>query len=445
MTESEHQDARTIAFAESDLTQRMLRRATEPIGVIDTRHAIELHSRASILQGQRLALLDNFRGRYGLDSAGTASTAPASDMSLIAPRQRLADSDQLNLRSSASLVSHAGIPQSTMGSAQKSPPVSSEPQYRVVRPERQVGRNPPRPLSPGTVASRSPVTGEIRVSAISPSAMHLQRKTDRTPSPVDSRTAPSTSSLVRAAPADTAGHRHNKFAPERYGSLIAETLPRVGELPRIATVAPLRLKRRPDGLAADENGSLSTPNNFRLSPTQDGFTRDNGPTSSTPSTGDTPVIFPLIIEETARSARHASQSSGGAQPPRKPDPQRTLPSTNAAQQVEAVRAPPPANPNSQSHRAVTAEIRAAPLLPDSKNIVWRKANAYGASGLTVGPTGTRGFEITREAASASVIYRDESLERTSESNGVDVPRIAEQVTRRIARQLRIERERRGLT
>ena len=210
MTESEHQDALTVAFPESDLTHRLLRRATESIGVIDTGHAMELHARASILQGQRLALLDNLRGRYGLDSAGAASTAPpASDMSLIAPHQRLAASDQFSLITPASLVRGAGAPQSTMGSAQKTPPASSEPQYRVMRPDRHAERNPPRSFSPGTVATRSPVAGEIRVNAISAPAMHLQRKADRAPSPVDSRTDPSASSS--AQPAKTAGYAHNKL------------------------------------------------------------------------------------------------------------------------------------------------------------------------------------------------------------------------------------------
>ncbi len=440
MTDSEHQDAPTVAFPESDLTHRMLRRATEPIGVIDTRHANELHARASMLQGQRLALLDNFRDRYGLDSAGTASTVPpASDMSLIAPYQRLAAPGQLSLSASASLISGAGMPQSTMGSAQKTPPASSEPQYRVMRPDRHAEGNPPRSFSSWTVATRSPVAGKIRLNAISPPAMHLQRKTDRAPSPVDSRTDPSASSLVRA---ETAGYAHNKFAPERYSSLIAETLPRVGELPRIATVATQRLRRKPDGFAADENGPISIPNTFRSSSRRDDLTRDNGPTPSSPSTGDMPVIFPLITGETVRSAPHVSQSSDGAQLPRKADPQ-TLTSANPAPRAKPVHAPPQASAN--SHGAVTAEVRAAPLLPDSKNIVWRKIDASGASSLAVGPTYTRGAEIMRETDSESVGHPDKLPARTSGSNGVDVRRIAEQVTRVIARQLRIERERRGIT
>jgi hypothetical protein len=443
MTESEHRDALTVAFPESDLTHRLLRRATESIGVIDTGHAIGLHARASILQGQRLALLDNLRGRYGLDSAGAASTAPpASDMSLIARHPPLAASDQFSLSPSASLVRDGGAPQSTMGSAQKTPPASSEPQYRVMRPDRHAERNPPRSFSPGTVATRSPVAGEMRVNAISAPAMHLQRKADRAPSPVDSRTDPSASSSAPTAPAKTAGYAHNKFAPERYSTLIAETPPRVGELPRIATVAPQRLRREPDGFAADENGPLSIPNTFRLSSTQDDLTRDNGPTSSSPSIGDMPVIFPLIIRESVRSAPHVSQSSDGAQLPRKADPQ-TLTSGNAAPQAKTVHPPPQANTN--SHGAVTAEIRAAPLLPDSKTIVWRKTDAGGASSLAVGSTYARGAEIMRETDSESIRHRDESPARTSEINGVDVPSIAEQVTRVIARQLKIERERRGIS
>jgi hypothetical protein len=238
--------------------------------------------------------------------------------------------------------------------------------------------------------------------------MQLQRKADRTPTPVESRTVRSPAPFARAAPVDTSGHAHDMFAPERNGSRIAESLLRVRELPRIATVAQLRLQLKPDGLGGDRNGPLSAPVRFR--------------SSSTGSSRDPSVIFPRT--------RPASESSKDLQQPRKIDPQGPLPSTNA---------------DSQSHGPVAAEIRVAPLVPDSESLVWRKTETVGASGLAASSTGARGSEFVREAISESVFYRDESPESASKSNLVDVPKIAEQVTRAIARQLRIECERRGIS
>src|SRR5262249_16330375 len=83
MRDSEPQGEQTVAVPLSDLARRLLRRATAPIGVIDVRHAAELHARASLWPVRRLGLANELKARYGLaqDGGGTA----ASPMPLIAP------------------------------------------------------------------------------------------------------------------------------------------------------------------------------------------------------------------------------------------------------------------------------------------------------------------------------------------------------------------------
>jgi len=461
MTDSEHQDRQTVAFPASNLTRRLLRRATEPIGVIDVRHPAELHSRSSLWLGQRLELLDNLKSRYGLDQgaggAGGTGSPIAGGMSLIAPLQRTA----------------------AMGTVSE---VSSAEQYRVKRPSRHAEPNPPKPLSAETVATQSAAAGEIRVSTNSIPAMHLQRKTSETQSPVSSKPDPSAPPLVRATPVGTSGHLDNKFAHGHDASLTGGPLPQVSELPHSAVVAQLHLQRKPDGsTAAEEIGPFSTPHSVRPASTREELPDDDASTLSSPSTSDLhlqrkadhPPTLPVAAEEIGRlSTPHdfrpasmredlpgdgaptlSSPSASGLLLQRKADHPPPFPAASSGPTAEAVTAPPPASINSQSRGPVSAEIRAAPLLPGSTSIVWRKADTNGASresatpGLATVPTYTNGTQIMREAASESVSSSSVApvATPTSGSNGADVTRLAEQVSRMIARQLKIERERRGGT
>lgn len=429
MKDSEHQDGQTVAFPVSDLTRRLLRRATEPIGVIDVRHATELHSRSGLWLGQRLELLDNLKSRYRLDqgAGGTAGAAAvAGGMYFISPLQRMAATSPFDLASVSRWVSRTGMPETATGTVSQLSPASSAQQYRVKRPNSHAEPNPSKAFSSETVSSQSPVRGGIQVSANSAPAMLLQRKTSEMQSPISSRPDPSAMPLVHAAGVETPERVDNRLAPRHDSSPTIDPLAQVCELPRTAIVAQMHLQRMPGASAAGEKiGSLST--------------REDLPGDEAPILGSSP--------------------SSGLHLQRKPNDPATFPAANSAQTAETVTALPPTLPparsNSRSQGAVSAEIRVAPSLPGSTSIVWRRADTNGASresatpgpALAAGPAYAIGPQIMREAVSEPVSSGSVApiATATAGSNGADVMRVAEQVSRIIARQLRVERERRGRT
>jgi hypothetical protein len=144
-------------------------------------------------------------------------------------------------------------------------------------------------------------------------------------------------------------------------------------------------------------------------------------------------------------------SSARPHPQRKADDPPASPAESPMPMAGTAGAPPHISAHAQFRGAVSAEIRAAPLLPGSASIVWRKADAIGASresaapAPAAAPTYTNGAQILRapaaEADSSPAVTP--AATPSSESSGVDVFLIAEQVSRIISRQLRVERERRG--
>jgi hypothetical protein len=463
MADSENQDRRAVVFPESDLSRRLLRRGTEPIGVVNVKHAAELHSRASIRLGARLELLDNFKNRYGLGqgTGGTAGTASAvaGSLSLIAPLQRMA-AGSLDFAPAPALANRVGSPETATDSASKA---SSAPQYRVKRPDRLAEPDSSKPLSSVTIAAQSPAAVEVPAGTNPVPAM--QRDTNETPSPVSDKPDPSDLPLVRAAE-----HVDNKPARARDGSLTPS--PQVNELPNIATVAPLRVQRKRDD-------SVATPD-FRPAATRDDLVSGGTSPSRSPSSGDLPLqhkvdhpsAHQVVAEEIGRfstspdfrpastreempaaNARTLPGPSTGDLPlQRKIDPS-ALPTASSVQTAEPIAARPVADAHQQSHGAVAAELRVAPSPADSTRIVWRKADTNDANPASttrtptaaVGPTHTSGLQIMRQAVSEAASNGDAAPAATSvpESNGADVGQIAEQVSRIIARQLRVERERRG--
>ena len=113
-------------------------------------------------------------------------------------------------------------------------------------------------------------------------------------------------------------------------------------------------------------------------------------------------------------------------------------------------APPHINAQAEFRGAVSAEIRAAPL-PGAAGIVWRKADANGrresaAPAPAIAPIYAGGTRILRQPAAEPASGPDATPAPAPapENSGPDVFLIAEQVSRIVTRQLRIERERRGL-
>jgi hypothetical protein len=218
-------------------------------------------------------------------------------------------------------------------------------------------------------------------------------------------------------------------APGQDGSIMPAPLPQVGEIRRTAVVAPLHLQREPDGsAAAAETDPFATP--LDLGTTRAHWLGDEAPVSSSPS-------------------------PGGASGHGEADHPRTIPAANRVHPGATLATLPLANTPPQSRGPVSVEIRAAALPGGSTRIVWRKADAKGASResatpgptLAVGATFPNGPHIMREAASEPVPSGDAArvATPTSASADVDLLRIAEKVSNLIARRARIERERRGRT
>jgi len=448
MADAEYQDRRTIAFPENDLTRRLLRRATEPIGVVTVRHAAELHSRASIGLGPRLELLDNIKTRYGPGAGGAAAAAsPVGGMSLIA-LQRMAAGPP-NFAAAPALANRAGTPETATGSV---PTAASAPQYRVKRPDR--APEPYSSMPSETIAALSPAAVGVPIRTNSTPALHLQRKANETPSLANDKPDSSALPLVRAAAVDAGEQVDNKPARARDGSLTTNPLPQVNELPSIATVAPLHVQRKSDrSSAAEAIDSVSTPPDFRGD-------------LPLPHKVDHPPAIQVAAEEIDRFSTFAdfrsasirgaadnalSGAAAGDLPlQRKIDPS----ALSVAGSVPTAGSPaaPPAT-NAPAHGAVATELRVSPSPADATRIVWRKAAADSANresaerGPTtaVGQTHTSGLQVMRQVDAEAASNGDSAPVATPalESNGVDIGQIAEQVSRMIARQLRVERERWG--
>jgi hypothetical protein len=243
MTDSADHGSQTVPV--SDLTRHLLRRATEPVGAIDVRHAVELHSRSSFGSAQRLELLEGLKHRYGLgqsaDAAGHA--LPVAGGPFTAALQRTAASP-FDFAAMSSSPGRDRIAETAMGVISEEPSASSAQHYRVKRPNRYAEPNPVGPLASETVTTRSAAADGIGERPNSIAATRLLRKTDDTQSPAGS--GPQASAL---SPARAADSRPVDQAAPREDGPPAATLPQVGELSRAAVAAPMLLPRMPDGSA----------------------------------------------------------------------------------------------------------------------------------------------------------------------------------------------------
>ena len=435
MADAEYQDRRTIAFPENDLTRRLLRRATEPIGVVNVRHAAELHSRASIGLGPRLELLDNIKTRYGLgEGAGGAAAAasPVGGMSLIA-LQRMAAGPP-NFASAPALANRAGTPETATGSV---PTAASAPQYRVKRPDRVP--EPDSSMPSETIPLYHPL-----LSCPNPHKFHSYT----TPTAQNQLNTFSNQLQNKFSALPLSAAHHPLHLP------LFNPLPQVNKLPSIATVAPLHVQRKSDrSSAAEAIDSVSTPPDFRGD-------------FPLPHKVDHPPAIQVAAEEIDRFSTFpdftsasicgaADNALSGAAAGDLPLQRKINPSALSAAGSVPTAGPPAAPPatNAPAHGAVATELRVAPSPADATRIVWRKAAANSANresaarGPTtaVGQTHTSGLQVMRQVDAEAASNGDSAPVVTPalESNGVDIGQIAEQVSRMIARQLRVERERWG--
>jgi hypothetical protein len=440
MNDCERQDRQTAAVPADDLTRRLLRRATAPIGVIDMRQARDLHLRATLWIGHRAELLDNLKSRCGVDqgAGGTAGTAVTSN----APFQTTG-AGRPDLAPAPPSAGRAGSPEAVIGTVSKisSPPAAQH--YRVKRPNTHFEPDPSKSLSSQTAATQSGIGRSANLVA----AIHPQHQTSETRCGVSSTADRSALPPARTGGrADTRGQAEDKLASRHdLGSAVGALL-QVSEAPRTAIAPQMRLPA------------------LGLAPTRDGLPGDHTPTLGGP-TFRAPLVQRIAtpIHDGQTSSR---ESLAGDEPPRSGSPfagllvQRkarhspVVQTTSSVRSAETIKALPGAEAHSQFGRAVSGEIRREPWPRGFTKIVWHKAEPNGASRETApprparldGPSHAGGLQNMCEGAESSVsnIVATSGIQALA-GNGVGIAAIAEQVSRIIARQLRTERERRGRT
>ena len=428
MGRAEHQDEGTSAFPVSDLAARLLRRASEPVGMIDVRQAAALHSRSSLSLGRRSELLNDLMARYGLDQGADGFAAPVVGWTTLgAPLQRKVAAGQF-----ASAAASVSLPATAANEVSEvaGKPALLAPQYRVRRPG-------------GGGATSSPATRLQREAGETPTG----RRLDLTDPPSGRGTA-----------AGLAGQGQDNLAPRLDG---ASSLPfaRVGELPPLAAITRLHAAGQ---AIAPSSRNADRPASPVVAERIDGFARNLRPASPL---GDGAAAFsgrPFDGQSPSPNATPGSRPEtspiGVAVAPMRPLPgglplQRRAdhsPATLAVGSADTAIAMALVAADARSHQPVSREIPAATLPHDSSRIVWRNADASGAGGATAaqgsavatGVVGALGTQTARRSDSQPISGSDATPAR---GPTFDVVRIAEQVNRIIARQFRVELERRGRT
>ena len=446
-----HQNEESNSIPVSDLTRRLVRRATEPIGVIDTRHAFELHARSTVLPAQRLALAKEFATRYGVEPirGGSENSTSTIEMPLVSPKQSSESPFQLG---SAPPWGSTTVPTETPKNLVST---TSPVQYRVKRPGSHAA-----PLSTPVAGERAADVG-IQTNAPLTAQVQPQREPTQTVVGTTLEVAPRTLrrtdevsqqtwSFPTVALPTAREVPHIELAAEMpvqrqfrsaaidsiltsRGNLPAvrdKTVPQASESPRPAAAAtmPLKFTTVADSLVPQKAATQSTqqsapmPPAFNLdAPMSQVFNLDHAPVSERQlriRVDDLPVDGPKLEDNT-----NADPGLAGSKP--------------------------------LSQAAVVAETQVPPSPMAFTGFVWRKAESPAAGGITMpqqaaglsGPTYSSEMPIMRQSASEPMAAgADSHLTLPGSSDGgIDLTRLAEQVSRILTRQLRISRERRGRT
>jgi hypothetical protein len=443
MTDSRDQE-QSAFLADSKLAKRLMRRAKVPVGVIGVGHALRLHGRASFLAG-RSAVVDGLIQRYGVNrdhgaaAEGSASFGPmpwsfpagralpesiASGSALISPRSPEPSASQYTVRRA---VRHPGESVSS-APAPAAPPLQSSGSGTARTPSQPVTIVQTKPLGVPLPAAGAP----------------------RSPSMTTDASEPRTPAQERQGPPATDG-------PSVHGYPV-----RANELPVITATTPLLLQRQADHVAVVREQHFEAPSSH---PRQDSF----GSTVFVPGVVESRAPVPSALQQMPMAqAVPASRAADAASSPASQDniaaavtPTASLPASppgplilqRKPAQSSGSHESAPARTASASRSAavsVASEIRGATAAPGEARIVWRKADRDGGQrdavrALTETRTLAHQIQMKREAAvgtaSDGVVMPD--LPPPPESH--DYTRIAEKVSRVMARQLRVERERRGIT
>jgi len=467
MSDVEHLDAVLRAFAKSDLGQRLLRRGAASIGVVDMRHAFGLHSRATLRPTRRLGLVSELKRRYGQNqheaspmglvfrNATAGPVAASIAMAASGPFEAAMSATTTNEPPRPTGATEPRLdPQTESSTATLWPTGATEPRfdpqtesasatlYRVKRPKASqdageaaaasvpmggmVTLEPP--ASPrGTQSSSAPVAPmdaqveERRPPSVSPESPAPVRAAD---SAVTGRVAPEPSAT---APPRASGEADSQ--PQ--GSLSARPSPLVFARREIIAPQAARNDQQPAKPVAS-SATTPTPHPPARTLTEPGSVSPTTPASREGERQLSPRL------------NFAPQPAQGSDPASGPPP---LYVANASART-------PSDRLAQSHVPVSAEIRPSQAASASPAIVWRKPH-HEREGREVMPqtpiaafASTDGGQTRFVAADGKAGFGERAASPTTrfaDGGAVDVAHIAREVSRTIARQLRVDRERRGRT
>jgi hypothetical protein len=462
MNNSEHQPVRPSLFPVTDLTSRLFRRASEPLGVIDVHQTEQMHARMPSWLLQRLELLDSFRTRYGLDYVGSQTSvalSPAKErMPIVDTYQTAVSGNSLPSTPGQPSIMRKTVSGTVLHIASDAVPTR---QFRVKRPNAISDFDRPKPSGlmesasnksqtperreitppPENQSDPLPQVAEIRPQTSSSPQMHLQREFG--------------SAGVPTPRSNNAGGVMDFYAKEPSNS---DSLPRVRELPP-GSASKMHLQR----LLGPATASVPTQSVLaRSTATQDSSA---GNQTSPLALGWLPHLMETPIESAFFSAEmHLQRShdlaedSGSATTVQTEQTRREV-STSSSQADGKT----PSSEENRHPSAVSREIRVMPSHPNPAAIVWRKVDSNGAGANTTntssgarflnGPTHAGSPQLMRQAAIspspstvAGALPNPTTIPTAaSEGSGIDIMYVAERVSRVISRQLAIERERRGKT
>ena len=180
MKDQENQSGKAEAFPGGARLLRQLRRITEPIGVIDVRHAAVLHARSNLRPAQRLELLNNLKQRYGLGRDGVETADAARAVAMPLPFQSSSEG-RFDSPSTHPSGNRTEPRENTTGTATDTLPEPAAQHYRVKRTDNGLELSLPRPLPAQTVTPRSFVARTFDVGGVSAPVMPFQRKSGEAP------------------------------------------------------------------------------------------------------------------------------------------------------------------------------------------------------------------------------------------------------------------------
>jgi hypothetical protein len=394
-------------FPSTELTDRLLRRAQEPLGVIDTRPAEQIHARTASWVAGKLDLLERYATRYGIVEAVPQVTPTAL----------------LRSESTWPIESAADVTSAEQHSRVMAEPWPASATGKVPLPEqdqvRQAGQDSDRSESVVSQigASASPVSSQPspQVKEIpgptssSPVNLHLRRNhVEAIPSRADGVTHGPLTPSATSSPAGTmaAAPDSQKIKPGNASSAMFESPPPVAE----SKPLPLVRERKPSAPQPIlQRRQAEVPN---------------------PVTGNVPETLHGGSAGDVSAHPEARQTTDGSRTAQSTSPalvvRETYPAKAPAQSASLIfrnrdgRGPATGLDSSQNRSLLSGSMRAQapPVLREPTNTL-----SSGSTELSLigGPAAQSG------------------------SGGIDVAEVAEQVSRMIARQLVVDRERRGRT